>query len=242
MPMDDLKKSWTTVYRDTLPALARSKSHSQTHWPVQSDHCFARIILDAVIGRDEVFDPISTSMKSMADGSCIPWTSKLKAPAIEYMSRAELKQCIELGEAIAEGKVDLVDLDEKSLAVRGKASKTSNTNRKRKQGDIGCLTLTLKPSETVHQLQSECELKKRRASQVDIRTALGASSTAALSPQSPAFVEPDLRDLIQSSKITPFRKRVFLALCQVPKGQVVRKHFNHIRFARNVMSTAIPIS
>ncbi|KAL9105112.1 MAG: hypothetical protein Q9163_000030 [Psora crenata] len=59
--------------------------------------------------------------------------------------------------------------------------------------------------------------KGARQRQGDIRAAFGGP----LAPPPPASqVDEHLRTLIQSSSLTPFRKRVLLALCQVPKGQV----------------------
>ena len=210
------------MYKDTLPALARSRSPSQTRWPVHLDHCFARIILDAVIGRGEVFDSSSASTKLTLYGPHAPWTSRLRAPAIKYMSVAELKGCIELGEAIAEGKVNLAELNERSLAVRGKASTSSGMKRKREQAGLNSSTPTPKPSRYFLERSDENGLKKKRDSQVDIRTALGALPTPAPSSPPPVNIEPDLRELIHNSNLTPFRKRVLLTLCQVPMGQVVR--------------------
>jgi hypothetical protein len=64
MSIEVLKKEWTTLYRITLPVLAKKRSPAQPKWPVHLDHCFARIILDNAIGEDH------------------PWTKILKAAAI----------------------------------------------------------------------------------------------------------------------------------------------------------------
>ena len=220
--MDCLRSSWAAMYKEKLPLLARSHYPSQSLWPVQLDHCFARIILDAVVGRGELFDPLSSAMTSTSEDMHTPWTAKLKGPAISHMSEDELRNCISLGEAIAEGTVNLVELDEKSLRVRGKTSKTGGSKRKREKVDIESVSM---PPET----------KKRPEGQIDIRTALGAPPRLPSSPALPMKVEPDLRELIQSSKLTPFRKRVLLALCQVPKGQVVRCLLSLYRLIGNAL-------
>lgn len=48
------------------------------------------------------------------------------------MNAAQLSLAIELGEKVARGEVDLVGLDERSLALRGKASKSKTGMKRRK--------------------------------------------------------------------------------------------------------------
>ncbi|KAL9637928.1 MAG: hypothetical protein Q9164_001881, partial [Protoblastenia rupestris] len=217
-----LQTQWTALYKNTLPTLARSKNPSQPCWPIQLDHCFARIILDAVIGRSEKYDSSSSSLipastKQKEDPTPAPWTAHLKSPAVKHMSSEQLEQCITLGEAIADGKVNLEELDERSLAARGKASKTTKRKRDGNEGTSGAtpsspLNKTSKIASTPESKSTASPQKSGR--QIDIRTALGAAPlTPPHSP--PAPVEPDLETLIQaSSDLTPFRKRVLLALCQ----------------------------
>ena len=64
MNKEALKKEWTTLYRTTLPGLAKKRSPAQPKWPVYLDHCFARIILDNAVGEDR------------------PWNKVLKSPAV----------------------------------------------------------------------------------------------------------------------------------------------------------------
>ena len=64
--------------------------------------CFARIILDKIVGIDG------------------PWMSKIKSPAYKNMSPQQLSDAINLGKKILDGHVDLVELDIFSLEVRGK--------------------------------------------------------------------------------------------------------------------------
>lgn len=47
-PLDraKLEAEWLTLTRQTLPRLAASR-----RWPVSADHCFMRILLDAVHGQ-----------------------------------------------------------------------------------------------------------------------------------------------------------------------------------------------
>jgi len=205
---DALRPRWNTLYRETLPALARSKDSVQPHWPVHLDHCFARIIYDAVIG-------FSRNPDSGISG---PWTDRLEAPAVKNMHPENLKECIELGEDIASGKVDLVELDRLSLAVRGKQPKGGK--RKREGPDEEATQgKRIKKREA-----STSKSKPPAQSQPDIRSAMGAPSSKALStpspPPPPAAIDPDLSSKINlHPTLTPFRKRVLLALCQVPEGQ-----------------------
>ncbi|KAK5094172.1 hypothetical protein LTR24_003777 [Lithohypha guttulata] len=104
--IDDLRQTWKTLYTTTLPSLARTKDPVQPHWPVTLDHCFARIILDNTVGKGEQ-----------------QWDSVIGRPAVKNMSEAQLRDAVELGGRIAGGDVDLVELDRRSLGVRGKEGK-----------------------------------------------------------------------------------------------------------------------
>ena len=189
MASSPLVSRWTTLYTRTLPTLALS----QPTWPVHLDHCFARIILDAVVGN-------STSIRP--DEIPTPWTAKLKSPAVKNMSTQQLEACIELGEAIAEGRIDLVELDQRSLTVRGKMLKGEKRKREDMLGDAAPDTKN-----------------KKAARQGDIRAAMGAPPPTPPESPSPAPIDPTLSSEIAShSTLTPFRKRVLLALCQVPRG------------------------
>lgn len=197
-----LTSRWTTLYTHTLPNLARSKSPSQPNWPVHLDHCFARIILDAVIGN-------STSTRP--DETPTPWTAKLTSPAVKNMSAEQLEACIELGEAIAEGRIDLVELDRRSLTVRGKTLKGD----KRKRGDV--------PGDGAPDAKKPKKPQARQSQQQrDIRAAMGASlppTPPKSESPSPAPIDPAVSSEIASHPtLTPFRRRVLLALCQVPSG------------------------
>lgn len=194
--MTSLTTRWTTLYTRTLPSLARSKDHCQPTWPVHLDHCFARIILDAVIGN---------STFGRLDETPTPWTTKLKSPAVKNMSTAQLEACIELGEAIAEGKINLVELDQRSLTVRGKTHK----GEKRKRENL--------PGETAPVAKKTQKVARSR--QGDIRAAMGAPPPTPPESPSPAPIDPSLSAEITSHPtLTPFRKRVLGALCQVPSG------------------------
>lgn len=104
-PIEELQDKWNDLYRTRLPTLAKAKDPAQPKWPVQLDHCFARIVLDNAVGKDR------------------PWAQVVKSPAYKNMSRQQLQDAIGLGEKLANGEENLVELDEKSLALRGKKSK-----------------------------------------------------------------------------------------------------------------------
>lgn len=109
-----LQQTWTQLYHTTLPSLAKSRDPAQPHWPVFLDHCFARIILDNAIGITQ------------------PWTAVIKAPAVRNMSETQLRVAIELGEKVVSGEADLRELDERSLALRGKKGKVRGNG----QGEV----------------------------------------------------------------------------------------------------------
>lgn len=189
-----LQSRWTALYSQRLPQLARAKDPAQNYWPVHLDHCFARIILDTVIGA------------SSTGSAPAPWTAKLKSPAITHMTDDQLQECISIGEAIANGNANLVELDERSLAVRGKLSKI-----KRKWED----NTSKKPP-----------IPKRKKTnlpgQTDIRSAMVGPLSPPHTPMSPASAHVDemIASEIESHlTLTAFRKRVLVALLQVPSGQ-----------------------
>ncbi|KAL8631519.1 hypothetical protein Q9189_002737 [Teloschistes chrysophthalmus] len=206
----DLQCEWRKLYSETLPSLAIAKSPAQTTWPVHIDHCFARIILDNVMG----------------DGG--PWTNKLKSPAIHNMTSAQLRTCIALGNAIGCGKEDLAELDAKSLQARAKKPKQSAESSKRKR------EATVREAAALNDVAGSPPKKR----QLDIKTAMSSSHQSikdaiepspsrtpspvpvpSTVPRQEHTVDPELHTLITSaSSLTPFRRRVLLALCQVPSG------------------------
>ena len=80
--------------REDLPAAARSRPE----WPIRLDHCFGRVILDAVCGR--------------------PWREVVAAPAWRHLPPERLEAAIALADAILTGEADLAALNAASLASR----------------------------------------------------------------------------------------------------------------------------
>ncbi|KAI4206579.1 MAG: hypothetical protein LQ348_000901 [Seirophora lacunosa] len=224
--LEALRGEWKRMYGEILPSLAVSKSPVQDSWPVHVDHCFGRIILDAVVGRDS------------------PWMNKIKSPAVKTMTSEQLEACIALGAAIAEGKESLAILDAKSLQLRGKKQKpaaaAANSKRKR-EGER---------STANHSPEDRGSARKKRR---DIKSALllspsqkvgdqhpppRAAAPPAANPRAPPesnnTIDPDLEHLITASDLTPFRQSVLLALCQVPSG-----HFtSYAAMAQHLRSSA----
>jgi hypothetical protein len=94
-----LEAEWLKLTRERLPALATVRN-----WPVSADHCFMRILLDAVHGRR--WDDL------------IP-----RRPAYRHIEGARLAEAVALARAVAAGDADLRALNAQSLSWRGKQMK-----------------------------------------------------------------------------------------------------------------------
>lgn len=110
MTIDALRTEWSELVNKTLPAAAKAKDPAQKVWPVTLNHCFGRIILDRILGKGE---------KQWKEA-----VAKPRVPAVKQMTEEELSACCHLAKQILKGDVDLVQLDEASLRVRKKPSKT----------------------------------------------------------------------------------------------------------------------
>lgn len=93
-----LNDRWFALTRIEMPALA-----AERHWPVRLDHCFQRILLDNAVGGR--------------------WREYIAAPAWRNASDAQLAAAVALGEAAGRGRVDLAELNARSLAWRGKRAR-----------------------------------------------------------------------------------------------------------------------
>lgn len=78
-----------------MPEMAR-----RSGWPVVNDHCFQRIVLDAVAGG--------------------VWYDHIRRPAYKHLSAAQATQAANLAEDIVAGRADLHALNRQSLRWRGK--------------------------------------------------------------------------------------------------------------------------
>lgn len=98
MTRDALERQWLVLTRETMPALAASRG-----WPVRSDHCFQRILLDAAVGG--------------------VWYGAIpERPAYRHADVAVLTRAVELGRAVVDGSADLAALNRQSLVWRGKVA------------------------------------------------------------------------------------------------------------------------
>jgi hypothetical protein len=89
-----LEQCWLQLTRATLPGLSASRG-----WPVRDDHCFQRILLDAVCGG--------------------VWYDHVNGrPAYRRIDFDRLAAAVALGERIAAGEQDLTVLNAQSLRWR----------------------------------------------------------------------------------------------------------------------------
>jgi hypothetical protein len=80
--------------REDLPRAA----HDHPDWPIRLDHCFGRVILDAVCGG--------------------PWRNSVAAPAWRNLTAAQIDAAIRLADEILAGDADLHALNAASLRAR----------------------------------------------------------------------------------------------------------------------------
>ena len=100
MPKDTkflLVQQYLNLTRIVMPQLAQTLKNK---WPVQNDHCFQRIVLDAICGGI--------------------WYDHIARPAYKHLSLNQAKSAVQLCDDIISGKADIVDLNRQSLSWRGK--------------------------------------------------------------------------------------------------------------------------
>ena len=123
------------------------------------------------------------------------------------MNKEQLEASIRLGEQILSGEADLVELNNKSLILRGK-TKSGKLSR----DDLKALAAKA-PKRKAGAEQEPLPKKKSKTEDAnappttDSQQQTSGNSTAALLTK------------IANSSSTPFRKRVLSALMQVPRGQ-----------------------
>jgi len=96
-PREALEARWLDLTRSVLPGLAVERG-----WPIRRDHCFQRVLLDAAFG-DAWYAHVA------------------QRPAYRAMSDADLARATELAEAAAIGAINVIELNVRSLAYRGKS-------------------------------------------------------------------------------------------------------------------------
>lgn len=93
----DLVSRYMVFTKEILPQMAHN---DEVRWPVQNDHCFQRIILDAV-----------------CNGA---WHQHLARPAYKHLTHDQAVRAVQLCEDIVASRVNLYDLNRQSLIWRGK--------------------------------------------------------------------------------------------------------------------------
>lgn len=231
-----LRARWQILYTTTLPALARSNSPVQTHWPITLDHCFARVLLDNAVGMTK------------------PWHEVVGRPASRYMSEAQLRAAVALGEDVAAGRVGIGGLDERSLALRGKAKgyakRTRGEDRKgegdvrgvgevkkaRRNGNSSKLgemadiwekflfkpTTSAPAHESVEKTDTRAQADEDTKPSADIDADPNPDTTSDTTDPTETIdtTMPTTRALIRSDiSLTPFRRRCLLLLTHIPRGR-----------------------
>jgi hypothetical protein len=92
-----LIQRYLALTKDSLPAMALSNG---ANWPIHSDHCFQRIVLDNIVGD--------------------AWYIYISSPAYLNMTEAQLKRSIDLCESLLNGSANIHLLQKRSLNWRKK--------------------------------------------------------------------------------------------------------------------------
>jgi O-6-methylguanine DNA methyltransferase len=132
--------------------------------------------------------------------------AKVQSPAYRHMNKQQLERSIQLGEQILSGEADLVELNNKSLALRGKAK-----SGKLSRDEVKALAVKVPKRKAGTEREPP-----RKMTKIEHAHAL---PTAEPQPQTSDSSTPDLLAKIANSSSTPYQKRVLSALMQVPKGQ-----------------------
>lgn len=172
-----------------MPSVAKRRDPAQRRWPVTLDHCFARIILDNAVGKD------------------VPWMSVIKSPAYKNMTTSQLRDAIRLGNEILEGKADLVQLNQRSLEIRGKEGPAKARRVETKMES---------PSRAANKTKRAAEDDDNAASPPHKRQNPKSEESQARDAEHTSF---DISILDQSKDLTPYRRRVLALLYTVPKGR-----------------------
>jgi methylated-DNA-[protein]-cysteine S-methyltransferase len=149
--------------------------------------------------------------------------SKIKSPAYKNMTKEQLEASIELGGKILRGEADLVELDNRSLEVRGKGKNGSG----RVSGKIDSTGGTEKRKMEHEEKNAEVQEKRVKVSpppeeeeEVEVKR----------TTETKEDLTRYLKKIALSSK-TDFQKKVLTTLCQVPRGKystygAMAKHLN----------------
>lgn len=212
--IDSLRDRWTHLYASHLPALAKARDPAQNHWPVHLDHCFARIILDNAVGVDK------------------PWTQAVKSPAVRNMTVQQLHDALALGEKVASGEADLVELDRASLRLRGKKEKKAvavatmgqekgRVGEKKRKADETISKYFAptpeSPSKTKRVRTEDDEETAKRKNEDDDDSS--ESKDSAPLKNKDHDMAAQIKRIQSSTTLTPFRKQTLTLLCRIPPGR-----------------------
>ena len=100
--------------RQDLPAAAAR----HPEWPIRLDHCFGRVILDAVCGA--------------------PWREVVASPAWRHLSPERLKAAVALADAVLGGSVDPGALNAASLDLRRRRVGDYHLNLCAPEASVSC--------------------------------------------------------------------------------------------------------
>ena len=92
-----LVERYLHLTQNVMPEMARTQ---KSDWPVRNDHCFQRIVLDAISGGI--------------------WYDHISRPAYKHLNFDQAQRAVQLCEEIISGNADLARLNLNSLSWRGK--------------------------------------------------------------------------------------------------------------------------
>lgn len=111
MDLVELRARWLAPTKQDLPQRAAAED-----WPLRADHCFQRVLLDAVCG-GRWYDHVAGR------------------PAYRHLDEQRLRDAVSLAEQLAHGPDSrelLVRLDAQSLRWRGKPAAARYLSRRRR--------------------------------------------------------------------------------------------------------------
>lgn len=222
--LEGLRRRWTELYSQRLPALAKKRDPAQTVWPVQLDHCFARIILDNVVAAAESTQAHTPSEKNIEklvkkNEVTVQWDTVIAKPAVKNMTAAAFRAAIRLAEDIAAGRADLADLNRRSLDARGKKGPSKERDRARHNVDTVPQDGRTGDSAAAKPLQ-QGKLVFAGKKAID-KEAISEKAISEKAKSDKAITMPQkmLERIEGDGDLSPFRKRLYSVLLSVPRGR-----------------------
>lgn len=143
--------------------------------------------------------------------------AKIASPAYKHMTASQLRASIRLGEEIWSGEADLVELNKRSLALRGKEKDGSGRKSgKMSKEEVKAMAKIVRKRKASEEEPSPDAKKVRRADEgAEDPTATLSSSSTTTGPS--LDLEP-IKTRIATAPLSPFRKLLLTTLLQVPRG------------------------